>query len=256
MTDTVLHFNRERPLYLQISDLLEKEIRSHYRIGDFLPSERELAQRFDVNRHTLRRAVDELAAPGLVDRQRGRGLAVVGLPLDYPIRSDSRFTENVNSLGHTSISKVLSKRILPASRGVARRLGIAEHEQVICVNTLRMINDLPLGLNSHFLPRDFEKVSTHYTGGSLHAFLFHHYGCDLRREHSLISASLPRGSDARMLCMPAHLPVLRIKTLNVDSATGQPVEYSLARNRAEALQLRIDFEPNGACTDVEHPPEP
>lgn len=40
------------------------------------------------------------------------------------------------------------------------------------------------------------------------------------------------------------------------SATGQPVEYSLARNRAEALQLSIDFEPNGACTDVEHPREP
>jgi hypothetical protein len=34
------------------------------------------------------------------------------------------------------------------------------------------------------------------------------------------------------------------------------VEYSLARNRAEALQLSIDFEPNGACTDVEHPREP
>lgn len=250
MSSNVLDFKRERPLYLQIRELLEREIHSHYRIGDFLPSERELAQRFDVNRHTVRRAVDEMVASGLIDRQHGRGLAVVGLPFDYPIRRDSRFTENIDSIGHTSVSRVAARRLLPASPGVARRLGIKEHEDVICVDTLRLINDLPMGLNSHFLPRQFDKVFTEYAGGSLHAFLAEHYGLELRREHSLISASLPQGDDARLLCMPAHHPVLRIKTLNVDSASGTPVEYSLARNRAEAIQLRIDFNDNGETSHV------
>ena len=245
MSNNVLHFKKERPLFVQISELLEEEIRNHYQIGDFLPSERELAQRFDVNRHTVRRAVDELTTSGLVDRQRGRGLAVVGLPFDYPLHSDSRFTENIDSLGHTSESTVTSKRILPASKGVARRLGLPEYTEVLCIDTLRMINGLPLGINSHFLPREYDLVYSTYTSGSLHAFLFTHYHVKLRRENSLISASLPQGDDARQLSMPAHMPVLRIKTLNVDRDTGKPVEYSLARNRAEAIQLRMDFKHEG-----------
>jgi GntR family phosphonate transport system transcriptional regulator len=247
MSTNALQLKRNRPVYLQISDLLENEIRAFYRIGDFLPSERELAERFEVNRHTVRRAVDELIASGLVDRQHGRGLAVVGLALDYPIRRDSRFTENIDSLGHSSVSRVVAKRIIPASSGVARRLGLAEHQEVICIDTLRSINQLPMGLNSHFLPRRFEAVFQDYNEGSLHAFLQKHYDRQLRRKYSLISSSLPQGDDARQLSMPAHMPVLRIKTLNVDALTGCPIEYSLARNRAEAIQLRIDFNGYGVC---------
>ena len=52
---------------------------------------------------------------------------------------------------------------------------------------------------------------------------------------------------APMLSMPAHMPVLRIKPLNVDALTGFPIEYSLARNRAEAIQLSIDFNEYGVC---------
>ena len=52
-----------RPVYIQISHALRQEIQNFYKAGDTLPSESELASRYSVNRHTLRRAVDELV-PG------------------------------------------------------------------------------------------------------------------------------------------------------------------------------------------------
>ncbi|STT00774.1 GntR family transcriptional regulator [Klebsiella pneumoniae] len=41
--------------YQEIAARLEQELRHHYRCGDYLPAEQQLATRFDVNRHTLRR---------------------------------------------------------------------------------------------------------------------------------------------------------------------------------------------------------
>lgn len=72
-------------LYAQIVKQLEQEVLSRYAPGDGLPSEAELAQRFGVNRHTLRRAVDELVDAGLLERRHGLGIFVLDTQLDYQI---------------------------------------------------------------------------------------------------------------------------------------------------------------------------
>ena len=57
--------------YQQIAAQLEQELCSQYRCGDYLPSEQQLAERYQVNRHTLRRAVDELVERGWLQRRHG-----------------------------------------------------------------------------------------------------------------------------------------------------------------------------------------
>ncbi|MFW5734109.1 MAG: phosphonate metabolism transcriptional regulator PhnF, partial [Oceanidesulfovibrio sp.] len=223
------------------SEALIEEIQSRHQIGDFLESERKLAERFGVNRLTIRRAVDELVDSGLVDRQHGRGVAVIGLPLDYQLGQHTRFTETVSGLGHNTVSSVLKKGVVPASEGVARRLGLNEHDDVIRVDTIRCINDIPVSLGSHYLPMQYEAVLQSYEGGSLHSLLQARYGAKPQRKYCLISTSMPLGDDARLLRMPRNSPVLRIKSLNVDPRTGEPVEYALARVRGEVFQLRVDF---------------
>ena len=52
--------------YQEIAAKLEQELRQHYRCGDYLPAEQQLAARFEVNRHTLRRAIDQLVEKGWV----------------------------------------------------------------------------------------------------------------------------------------------------------------------------------------------
>lgn len=42
--------------YQEIAALLEQDLRQHYQCGDYLPAEHQLAERYEVNRHTLRRA--------------------------------------------------------------------------------------------------------------------------------------------------------------------------------------------------------
>ena len=61
-------------IWAQIASDLRGQIERAFDEGDWLPAEPELAARFGVNRHTLRRAVDELIAEGLVERVHGLSL--------------------------------------------------------------------------------------------------------------------------------------------------------------------------------------
>jgi GntR family phosphonate transport system transcriptional regulator len=228
-------------LYAQIARRLELEITHLYKAGAALPPETELAGRFGVNRHTLRRAVDELVAAGMLERRHGRGVFVVDGLLDYKLAAGTRFTETLNALGKSTDSKVVRKLIVPASARIAERLAIAFGEPTIWIETLRLAEDYPLCVISHFLPaRKYRQVFDDYAVGSLHRFLETRYGCVLRRTESLVTALLPQGDDAKLLGIAQNRPVLRVKSLNVDSRYDSPVEYALTRFRADRIQLRVN----------------
>ena len=84
----------------QIADGLEADMAAGRLLpGDRLPAEAELARRFGVNRHTVRRALAVLASRGLVRATQGRGTFVEAKPLAYPIGPRTRFSEAVARTG-------------------------------------------------------------------------------------------------------------------------------------------------------------
>jgi GntR family phosphonate transport system transcriptional regulator len=231
--------NSPEALYAQIARRLEQEV-GLYRPGAALPPETELAARFGVNRHTLRRAVDELVTAGLLERRHGRGVFVIDSLLDYKLAAGTRFTETLSALGKSTDCKVIRKLILPASGRIAERLAVAGGAQTIWIETLRLADDAPLCVISHFLPAGkYRQVFDEYAGGSLHRFLETRYGCVLRRTESLVTSLLPQGDDAMLLGIAQNRPVLRVKSVNVDERNGTPVEYALTRFRADRVQLCI-----------------
>lgn len=228
-------------LYAQIARQLERDVASLYAPGDCLPSENDLAMRFGVNRHTLRRAIDELVDAGLLERRHGRGVFVLDSQIDYQIGAGTRFTENLAAMGVLAVNRILRKQTLPAIKGVAERLQIQEGKAVHWIETLRTVDERPMCVISHFIPAErFPDLLDRYEGGSLHAFLTSGYGCRLRRAESLVTGVLPQGDDARCLGMPQNRPVLRVKSVNVDERDGAPVEYAITRFRADRIQLRIN----------------
>ncbi len=233
--------NRGLAVYKQIQHLLQEEIRTRYVGGDVLPSEQELSDRFGVNRHTLRRAVDELVSLGLLERRHGKGTFVLE-PMNYPIHSGTRFTEWLSSSGRDAHTRVLRKHLVPASDGVARRLGIEEGRLVIWIETLRSVDSRPFCISAHFFCKDgFEPVLQGYSGGSLHHFLSESLGIELRRIESLITVVTPQGDDAILLRMNPSQPLLRTKSVNVDVRTGRPVEYTVTRFRGDRVELCVEM---------------
>jgi GntR family transcriptional regulator, phosphonate transport system regulatory protein len=229
------------PVFKQISNILADEIQKDLKPGHLLPSETDLAKRFKVNRYTVRRATSELVTLGLLETLQGKGTIVKQRPINYSIHSTTRFTETLENAGRLAESLVLQKVGIPAEQDVAKMLEIEEGQPVILVETLRKMDGLPFALGSHFLPLDrvFE-VMRSYHGGSLHEFLLQHYGIRLRRKISLISAIAPTQYDMDLLGIRGNHPLLRVKSVNIDQATGQSLELVVSRFKGISTQLSVE----------------
>lgn len=226
-------------LYAQIAEVLEREYVRQGAPGDRLPAEGELADRFGVNRHTLRRAVDELIAEGMLERQHGVGIFITDRLLDYRVGSGTRFTQTLAEIGIATDTKVIRKMVAPASSGVAKHLALDADADVLWIETLRIADGMPFCVISHFLPLSpYRELLEDYQSGSLHAVLNLHCGV-LRRTESLVTAVLPQGDDAKLLGITQQRPVLRVKSLNVFESDATPVEYAITRFRADRIQLCI-----------------
>ena len=87
-----------------------------YSSGDKLPSEAQLAARFGVNRHTVRRALAAMAEQGLVHARRGSGVFVAATPTDYPIGKRVRFHQNISRGGQIPAKLILALETRAADR--------------------------------------------------------------------------------------------------------------------------------------------
>lgn len=235
-----LLLRRRAPVYLQIAEALETEIKRDHPGGAMLPSELALAERFGVSRLTLRRAVDELVDAGLVARRHGVGLVVLDAAIDYRIGAGTRFTAMLEEAGHSTCTTVLRKQLRPADVESATALGLAAGTPTIWIETQRLVDGRPFCLTSHVLPHaGMEPVLAGYDGGSLHGFVERQCGVRLRRQRSLISAPPPAVEDARRLGVGQYHAVLRVDSVNVDVADGLPREHAVSRFRGDRVQLEV-----------------
>ena len=234
----------DMPLYKHVSFLLADEISRQHKPGDILPSEKELARRYKVNRHTLRRALEELVNEGIVGKLQGKGTIVQQKLIDYTIHSGTRFTDTLEKSGRKAESIVLRKIGIPAQGEIAEFLELQTDEPVALIETLRKMDGMPFSVVSHYLPLEkvFDVIRI-YTGGSLHRFLLDRYGIVLKRKLSLIRATLPEQQDMKTLSIMGNSPVLLVKSVNVDQESGKPLELSVSRFKGVSTQLNV--EPGG-----------
>ncbi|MDP2974956.1 MAG: GntR family transcriptional regulator, partial [Anaerolineales bacterium] len=89
------------PYHYQLRELLKGEITAgRWGVGERLPSERELCERFNLSRTTVREAIDALADEGLLHRERGRGTFVVKPKiLEGLLQSPTGFTDSMREQG-------------------------------------------------------------------------------------------------------------------------------------------------------------
>lgn len=231
-------------IYMQIISAIEADIQDVFEPGDLYLSEKVLTEKFGVNRHTVRRAVEELVKQGVLEKRHGFGTFVAEKRLAYRIKGHQRLTEAVEANGLSVETTVLSKRTILARGSIAENLQLKNGEEVIQVNTLRKIDNKELALISHFLPKAFcPEVLESYESGSLGSFLINVYGIKAKRISSLVSSAMPNASDNFQLGMMGSQPILKVKTLNKDDVSGKIIEYSVSRFRSDMIQLEILINP-------------
>jgi GntR family phosphonate transport system transcriptional regulator len=232
-----MHLSRQpEPLYRELAAVLRDELQ-RMSPGDYLPGEVQLAARFAVNRHTLRRAVDELVLEGRLLRQQGKGTRVLAKPMVYPMQAGSAYSASLSALGHKVEAQLLESRLRPASCEERDYLQLPSAAQLLELSTLRLIEGQPVSLIRHAFSSEHAELLADYQGGSLRQYLSQR-GLPLTRIFSLIGARLPSREEAARLMMPKHAPLLSVQTLSRDLA-GRPVELSLSTSRADRFQYQL-----------------
>lgn len=229
------------PLYKHISFLLSEEIRQKHKPGDTLASEQELAKRYKVHRHTLRRAIEELVNEGIVGKLQGRGNVVKQKIINYAIHSETRFTDTLERCGRKAETVVLRKRGIPAQGDLVEMLNLQDNEPVACIETLRKMDDLPFSVVTHYIPLEkaYDLIRL-YRGGSLHHFLLERYAIKVKRTTSMIRAVLPEREDIKTLSIMGNSPILLVKSINVDQQTEEPMELAISRFKGVSTQLVVE----------------
>lgn len=230
-------------LWRQIASHLQHDIGTgQYPPGGRLPTEAELSQQFAVNRHTVRRALEELSRSGLVRVEQGRGSFVAEDVLEYSVEPRTRFSEWIKRHNKEPSGRVLQLKETVANTQVATGLGIRAGGRVVLLERLGFADDRPVSLTSHYFP-------TVRLRGMLEALratpriteALHAVGVtDYLRQMTRVTARLPTGDEAELLRMPRNRPVLLAENVNVDRA-GQVVEFAVGRYPTPRVQ--IVFEP-------------
>ena len=210
--------------------------------GARLPTEAELAQCYAVNRHTVRRAMEELARGGQVRVEQGRGSFVAEDVLDYAISARTRFSEWIRRHDREPTGRVLSLTTIPAPRAIADALGIAAGDAMVRLERLGLADARPVSLAwHHFALARFPDIAAALAAhGTISAALAALGVADYFRRVTRVTARLPRPEEAALLATPRSRPLLVTESINVDRR-GRVVEFGLACYPTPRVQ--IVFEP-------------
>jgi len=153
ITGTVLPGYPE-PLWVQAVAVVREEIaKGVLKPGMRLAPERELCRQLGISRVTLRRALVHLVEQGVLSASHGRGWYVSqAVPKkEWPNTLES-FTETAARMGLTPLSRVLMAETGPATIDQAERLNIAPGAPLFCLERVRFLNDVAIGIDLTRVP--------------------------------------------------------------------------------------------------------
>ncbi len=229
-------------VWWQIVQTLEKDIAEEvYKPGGRLPSEAELAERFAVNRHTIRRAVAELEKRGLVRIEQGRGIFLQEYAVRYSVGKRTRFSENLRRQQLAGGMRVVGSEDVTAAGPIAKALGLRTGSALLKVDTVGEVDGAPINFSSHYFPaRRFPGIAEAVLETGSITVALRRYGVDdYERTESRITARLPDETTAQILQQPRNLPILQVDGVNVDQE-GKPVEYCISRFAGDAVQIVVN----------------
>lgn len=216
------------PLYRQIKDLMISSLEAgEWEPGALIPSEAELAGRFNVSQGTVRKAIDEMAAENLLIRRQGKGTFVA---THNDPRSFYRFLRLVPDAGDFSHSRSepLFCESLPAPAEVAVVLQVALGAPVIHVGRILSFDGVPVVLDDIYLQGEvfgglnFEELKA--SEQSLYSLLEDRFGVRMIRAEENLRAVAADARSAQVLGVAEGSPLLSVERVTFTYG-DKPVEW-------------------------------
>lgn len=221
--------------------LREQIIRGQYQVGGLIPKEEELCNQFGVSRITVRRALADLEAEGLVEKRQGRGTYVSQeLPPARPMAT-LNFIDAMRQVSDETSVEVLKLEQQKARGEIAQFLALDADTPLLHVLRLRRKGEIPVMITEAWVPYALlgeiseKSLETH----ALFELLIQN-GVKFERVVQEFTAVAATPDQARLLKVPVGQPLIRVSRLIYDEQQN-PVQHLVVVMSPERSRLLMNF---------------
>ncbi|MCB2296887.1 GntR family transcriptional regulator [Clostridium tagluense] len=230
------------PLHYQIKEILQEMIENEIlKPGQAIPTERELCEIQGVSRMTVNKAIMSLVNEGLVYREQGKGTFVSIAKVNREISQLKGFTEQMEENGVISKTKILSFKVIEATKKYKLELKMPEEEnKIIEIIRLRFSDEQPVAIETAWLPYYLFKGMTRdiIENKSLYAIFREKYGHYPDKAKQTIEPTMLNEYESKLLNQEnSALALIFRRTTYLENET--PIEYTKAIYRSDKYKYQI-----------------
>lgn len=239
-------------MYQAMADSLLGRIQAgEWKANQLIPSESELCSLYGVGRNTVRHALADLTARGILKTIQGVGSFVVGARVSKTAEYLLGFTQEMAMQGKQVGSRVLEARLIAADPFLARRLQAQLGADVVYLSRVRLMDGEPTAIERAYLPHELCPgiLSHDFSSASLYQVLADEYGRRPDHAEQEIEASLATAQVAEMLGLklPAVVFVFHRETRLAD---GRVIEYVDSEVRADQFRFYTNLKLHAPVQEI------
>ena len=226
------------PLYHQLMQRISDDIeKGTYPIGSRIPPEHELEETYQVSRVTVRRALSELTAEGLLERKQGKGTFVSAPRISQDLKSIHSFHDSCRQNGVRPTTRVIHVMEVPADSADIADLAVREGDRVVETLRVRSADGEPVVLEKNHFSMGYAYLENENLNGSLYNVL-RDYGVEPRQATHDISLSYATEAQAKLLNVAPGSPLMRLREVVYDQR-GRVLHNSVQLIRGDRFVFRI-----------------
>ncbi len=232
------------PLYFQVAESIrDKIIQNIYQIGGHIPTESQLQIEYDVSRETIRKAISNLVAEGLIEIVRGKGTFVVEPKIVHRVGSIYGCTEEILVRGMIPTTKLLEISELSPPESMRVDMRLSGSGKIIKLKRLKYADGKPVAILTSYIPSKFVPgiCKDNFIDGSLYKTFEQVYHHVLSRAEEVIEAGSADEQEARIFGIQTNSPVLVVNRLTY-LENKSVIEKLIAFYRSDVYKYTVQME--------------
>lgn len=231
------------PVSLQLREIIRAQIEEGiYLPGTAIPPENELAAQYDVNRLTVRTAIEALVYEGLLKRVQGKGVYVLGEKMNRDLDNLGGFTQTIRQKNAVPSTRILTKALRPAGNKYALVFGIQPEDSIYYIKRICYVSDEPVSLEEVFIPH---YVVPKLEGIDLSVFslyeVYDFYHVRPKQARQTLDLAVLEANDARLLGISCEQAVMLFECTSQDE-NGRVIEFSRNYTRGDKCNFTVHFQ--------------
>lgn len=221
------------------NSLLEQIEKKELQVGDKLPSEKELMEKYNMSRDTVRKALNMLVQDGHIEKSKGKVATVAGKnQFNFPISKIKSFKEL--HVGVENSTHVENLEIVKGEKEIIKKLGIGKEEEYFKLVRIRKIEGERIIIDKDYIPRKFvNNIPLKVTKDSLYDYFENELGLKISYCTKEITVHKITDEDRELLDMKDFNMVVVVKSFTYLEG-GHLFQYTEARHRPDKFKF-IDY---------------